>query len=72
MAERGYRGRLGKATAAERIPSAPTSVGGRALFCLNLHNSRISKDYERLCLTSETFVYAAMMSLRVGRLARAR
>jgi putative transposase len=34
-------------------------------------NRRMSKDYERLCATSEAFVYAAMIRLMVRRLARA-
>src|SRR3712207_2992203 len=34
-------------------------------------NRRMSKDYERLCATGETFVYAAMSRLMVKRLARA-
>ena len=34
-------------------------------------NRRMSKDYERLCSTSEAFVYAAMTRLMVRRLARA-
>jgi len=34
------------------------------------HNRRMSKDYERLCATSEAFVYAAMTRLMVRRLAR--
>ena len=34
-------------------------------------NRRMSKDYERLCATGETFVYAAMSRLMVRRLARA-
>jgi putative transposase len=34
-------------------------------------NRRMSKDYERLCATSEAFVYAAMSRLMVRRLARA-
>ena len=34
-------------------------------------NRRMSKDYERLCATSEAFVYAAMTRLMVRRLARA-
>jgi putative transposase len=34
-------------------------------------NRRMSKDYERLCATSEVFVYAAMARLVVRRLARA-
>jgi putative transposase len=32
-------------------------------------NRRMSKDYERLCATGETFVYAAMTRLMVRRLA---
>ena len=34
-------------------------------------NRRMSKDYERLCATSEAFVYVAMTRLMVRRLARA-
>ena len=34
-------------------------------------NRRMSKDYERLCSTSEAFVYAAMTRLMARRLARA-
>ena len=33
-------------------------------------NRRISKDYERLCASAEAFVYAAMIRLMVGCLAR--
>ena len=33
------------------------------------HNRRMSKDYKRLCATSEAFVYAAMTRLMVQRLA---
>ncbi len=33
-------------------------------------NRRMSKDYERLCVSAETFVYAAMIRLLVRRLAR--
>jgi putative transposase len=35
------------------------------------HNRRMSKDYERVCASSEAFVYAAMSRLMVRRLARA-
>jgi putative transposase len=35
------------------------------------HNRRMSKDYERLSVTGEAFVYAAMTRLMVRRLARA-
>jgi putative transposase len=34
-------------------------------------NSRMSKDYERLCATGEAFIYAAMTRLMVRRLANA-
>jgi transposase len=34
------------------------------------HNRRMSKDYERLCSTSEAFIYAAMTRLMLRRLAR--
>ena len=34
-------------------------------------NRRMSKDYERLCETSEAFIYVAMTHLMVKRLARA-
>jgi putative transposase len=34
------------------------------------HNRRMSKDYERLCATSEAFIYAAMTRMMVRRLAR--
>ena len=34
------------------------------------HNSRMSKDYERLAATSEAFIYLAMSRLMVRRLAR--
>lgn len=34
-------------------------------------NRRMSKDYERLCETSEAFIYVAMTRLMARRLARA-
>jgi putative transposase len=40
-------------------------------FAWLCHNRRMSKDYERLCVTSEAFVYVAMTRLMVRRLARA-
>ena len=36
------------------------------------HNRRMAKDYERLCATSEAFIYVAMTRLMVRRLARAK
>jgi putative transposase len=38
-------------------------------FAWICHNRRMAKDYERLCATSEAFVYAAMTRLMVRRLA---
>jgi putative transposase len=38
-------------------------------FAWICHNRRMSKDYERLCATSEAFVYVAMTRLMVRRLA---
>jgi putative transposase len=34
------------------------------------HNRRMSKDYERLCASSEALAYAAMIRLMTRRLAR--
>ena len=42
------------------------------LFCVVSHNRRMSKDYERLCATSEAFIYAAMARSMVRRLSQAR
>jgi len=36
------------------------------------HNRRMVKDYERLCATSEAFIYVAMTRLMVRRLASAK
>jgi hypothetical protein len=41
-------------------------------FAWITHNRRMSKDYERLCATSEAFIYVAMTRLMVRRLARAK
>ena len=39
-------------------------------FAWLLSNRRLSRDYERLCATSETWIYLAMIRLMVRRLAR--
>ena len=39
-------------------------------FAWLTQNRRMSKDYERLCATAETFIYAAMTRLMVRRLVR--
>ena len=43
----------------------------RTFSWLSQNRRRVSKDYERLCATSEAFIYAAMARLMVRRLARA-
>jgi putative transposase len=39
-------------------------------FAWLLCNRRLSRDYERLCATSETWIYLAMLRLMVRRLSR--
>jgi transposase len=39
-------------------------------FAWLLHSRRLSKEYERLCTTSEAWIYVAMIRLMVKRLAR--
>ena len=39
-------------------------------FAWLLQNRRLSKDYERLCATSEAWIYLAMIRLMLRRLAR--
>ncbi len=66
------------ARAAEREPPVPGHA--EFIFCDQSiertfswlgENRRMSKDYERLCATSEAFIYAAMTRLMVRRLPRA-
>ena len=40
-------------------------------FAWLCHNRRMSKDHERLCATTEAFVYATMTRVMVRRLTRA-
>jgi hypothetical protein len=68
----GQEGRLAEAYAAARLSSVAEKVGGGAHLLVALsENRRMSKDYERLCATAETFIYVAMTRLMVRRLARA-
>jgi hypothetical protein len=46
------------------------ALGGGGIFAWLTQNRRMSKDYERMCRTSKSFVYAAMARLMVKRLAR--
>jgi hypothetical protein len=39
-------------------------------FAWLLFNRRLSRDYERLCTTSETWIYLAMIWLMLRRLVR--
>lgn len=57
--ERGFRGVLPRRWVVERT------------FAWLGQNRRLSKEYERLCETSEALIYAAMSRLMVRRLARA-
>ncbi len=47
-------------------------MGGGActFFSYLAHNRTMSKDYERLCASSEAFIYVAMTRLLLRRLAR--
>jgi hypothetical protein len=63
--------RLAEASATAGISGPSTPLGGGTLICLEIcHNRRMSKGYEKLCATSEAFVYAAMSRLMLRRLAR--
>lgn len=42
------------------------------IFAWLLFNRRLSRDYERLCATSETWIYLAMIRLMLRRLVRMR
>jgi putative transposase len=55
---RGFRGVLPRRWVVERI------------FSWLVQSRRLSKDYERLCETSEALIYAVMSRLMVRRLAR--
>src|SRR6266542_4334073 len=62
----------------ERLPSAPKVFRGvlprrwvvERTFAWLCQNRRFSRDYERLCTTSEALIYAAMGRLMLRRLAR--
>lgn len=41
-------------------------------FAWLLFNRRLSRDYERLCATTETWIYLAMIRLMLRRLVRMR
>jgi hypothetical protein len=72
VAKGGHRGRLGAAYATERLRSVASTLGGGTLLRLDLPQPEdMSKDYERLCVSGEAFVYAAMSRLMLRRLARA-
>ncbi len=62
-----------------RLPAQRTGFQGilprrwvvERTFAWLCQNRRLSKEYERLCETSEALIYAAMSRLMVRRLARA-
>ena len=49
-------------------PSRACCDGKRTFACMDF-NRRLSKDYERLCDTSEAWIYVAMIRLMLRRLA---
>jgi hypothetical protein len=68
----GQKGRLAKADAAARVRgSAPPMGGGAHVLVALPEQADELRDYERLCLSAEAFVYAAMVRLMARRLARA-
>jgi putative transposase len=71
LAKEGKIVELGRSFCPAGISGPPTPLGGGTLLCLEIcHNRRMSKDYEKLCATSEALVYAAMSRLMLRRLAR--
>jgi hypothetical protein len=63
--------RLAEASATAGISGPPTPLGGGTLICLDWPQQEDElRDYEKLCATSEAFVYAAMSRLMLRRLAR--
>ena len=64
-------GRLAEASATAGISGPPTPLGGGTLIRLDWPQQKDElRDYEKLCATSEAFVYAAMSRLMLRRLAR--
>jgi putative transposase len=61
---------LGEAIAPEGFRVLPRRWVVERTFSLIDQNRRMSKDYERLCVSGEAFVYAAMRRLMMRRLAR--
>jgi len=63
----------------QRLPKAPKQFRGilprrwvveRTCAWLS-HSRRLAKEYERLCATSEAYIYATMSRIMLRRLARA-
>ena len=61
---------MGEAIAPEGFRVLPRRWVVERTFSLIDQNRRMSKDYERLCVSGEAFVYAAMRRLMMRRLAR--
>jgi putative transposase len=66
----GHNMDLGKLPMRPGFEKLPRRWVAERAFAWISHNRRMSKDYERLCSTSEAFVYAAMTRLMLRRLAR--
>ena len=64
-------GGLAEADAAQGVPcSAPPLGGGAEVFLDRSQQEDELRDYERLCASSEAFVYVAIIRLMVRRLVR--
>jgi hypothetical protein len=62
---------LAEADAPQRLPSATKAVGGGAYAVMDRPAKEDElMDYERLCASGESMVYAAMIRLMTRRLAR--
>ena len=51
-------------------PRGVVAGSSNRTFAWQSQQRRLSKDYERLCPTSEAFIYVAMIRLMLRRLAR--
>ena len=71
MSQRGAKDRVAEVGARRGFELLSRRWVAERTFAWLCHNRRMRQDYERLCATSEAFVYAAMVRLMVRRLVRA-
>jgi transposase len=70
LPERQRRGRPWRHSRREILNALPRWWVVERAFAWLGQNRRLSKDYERLCETSESLIYAAMSRVMMHRLAR--